>query len=114
VREVVSIIYLFLIMNIYYQPNIQWKSQKDAYLINITNKSIKQFTFINKDILDKIKTLIIEKRMIEIFDKKQILSWVIFPPDFDKANKYPTLLYCLWGPQVAVNQYPMNFSLIAS
>ena len=70
------------------------KKPKDANLINITNKSIKQFTFINKDILDEIKPLIIEKRMIETFDKKQILFWVIFPPDFDKANKYPTILYC--------------------
>ena len=32
------------------------------------------------------------------------LTWVILPPDFDPAKKYPVLLYCQGGPQSVVSQ----------
>jgi dipeptidyl aminopeptidase/acylaminoacyl peptidase len=38
-------------------------------------------------------------------------------PDFDPAKKYPTLLYCQGGPQVALTQFysfRWNFQLMAS
>ena len=38
-------------------------------------------------------------------DGKKMLTWVIFPPDFDPNKKYPTLLYCQGGPQSAVSQF---------
>ena len=71
-------------------------------------------TFINKEILEVIKPAKVEKRIVETFDKKSMLCWVLYPPDFDPSKKYPTLLHCQWGPQCPVSQYSMNFSLIAS
>ncbi|TAK40393.1 MAG: S9 family peptidase, partial [Saprospiraceae bacterium] len=45
------------------------------------------------------------------------LTWVILPPHFDPAKKYPTLLYCQGGPQSTVSQfwsYRWNFQMMAA
>lgn len=71
----------------------------------------------NADILKDVKMGKVEKRMIKTTDGKDMLTWVIYPPDFDPAKKYPTLLYCQGGPQSAVSQffsYRWNFQLMAS
>ena len=89
----------------------------DLYLIDLTNKNLKQLTFINKEKLDDIVKPKVEKRMVETFDKKSMLCWVIYPPDFDPSKKYPTLLYCQGGPQSSVSQFfslRWNFFLMAS
>jgi len=31
-----------------------------------------------------------------------MLTWIIYPPNFDPAKKYPTILYCQGGPQGAL------------
>jgi dipeptidyl aminopeptidase/acylaminoacyl peptidase len=43
-------------------------------------------------------------------------TWVIYPPDFDPNKKYPTLLFCLGGPQGTTPMYSFrwNFQLMAS
>lgn len=46
-----------------------------------------------------------------------MMEWIVYPPDFDKSKKYPTLLYCQGGPQSATTQffsYRWNFQLMAS
>src|SRR5690606_41397458 len=56
-------------------------------------------------------------RITKATDGKDLLSWIIYPPDFDPAKKYPTLLYCQGGPQGALSQtysYRWNFQLIAA
>ena len=94
--------------------NYSMKKPKDICLINISNKTIKQLTFINKEILDEITPVKIESRIVETFDKKSMQCWVLYPPGFDPSKKYPTLLHCQWGPQMPVTQYSMNFALMAS
>ena len=50
-------------------------------------------------------------------DGKKMCVWVVYPPNFDKSKKYPTLLYCQGGPQSALTQfhsYRWNLNLIAS
>ena len=34
-----------------------------------------------------------------------MLTWVIYPPQFDPNKKYPTLLFCEGGPQSPVSQF---------
>jgi dipeptidyl aminopeptidase/acylaminoacyl peptidase len=46
--------------------------------------------------------------MIPSSDGKTILTWLVYPPDFDPAKKYPAVLMCQGGPQSMVGQ---NFSL---
>jgi dipeptidyl aminopeptidase/acylaminoacyl peptidase len=59
----------------------------------------------------------IERRMIKTTDNKDMLAWVIYPPDFNPAKKYPTLLYCQGGPQSPLTQFysfRWNFQLMAA
>jgi dipeptidyl aminopeptidase/acylaminoacyl peptidase len=76
-----------------------------------------QITFVNKQLLDQIKMGRVEKRWIPTTDGKEMLTWVIYPPDFDPEKKYPTLLYCQGGPQSTVSQFwsfRWNFQMMAS
>ena len=76
-----------------------------------------QLTNANTEMLKAMKMGKVEKRMIKTTDGKDMLTWVIYPPDFDPNKKYPTLLYCQGGPQSAVSQffsYRWNFQLMAA
>jgi len=59
----------------------------------------------------------VEERSVKTTDGKDMLVWVVFPPDFDSSKKYPTLLYCQGGPQSTVSQffsYRWNLQLMAA
>ena len=87
-------------------------------LFAISSKGVDaQFTYVNKTITDNIEWGRVEKRMIPSTDGKQILTWVIYPPNFNPNKQYPTLLYCQGGPQSMVSQffsYRWNFQLMAN
>ncbi len=72
---------------------------------------------INKEIYDHIKMGEVQKRWVKTTDNKQMLTWVVLPPDFDASKKYPVLLFCEGGPQSIVSQgwsYRWNFQLMAA
>ena len=76
-----------------------------------------QLTFVNKELLDKLTPVTVEKHLVPTTDGKEMTTWVILPPNFDKSKKYPAILYCQGGPQSAVSQmwsYRWNFRLMAS
>ena len=77
----------------------------EIFSINLQNDEEEQLTFTNKEILDKINMGETVKRWVKTTDGKDMLVWVILPPDFDSTKKYPTLLYCQGGPQQAVSQF---------
>jgi dipeptidyl aminopeptidase/acylaminoacyl peptidase len=59
----------------------------------------------------------VAERWTPATDGKRILSWVVYPPGFDPAKKYPLLLYCQGGPQSQVGQwfsFRWNFHLMAA
>ncbi len=62
-------------------------------------------TDINGDILASVDMPYVEKRMVPTTDGKEMLTWVVYPPNFDPNKKYPSLLYCQGGPQQAVSQF---------
>ncbi len=89
----------------------------EIYVTDLTAKTAKAITDVNGDIFSQLKMPTVEKRMVPTTDGKQMLTWVILPPDFDKTAKYPAILYCQGGPQQAVSQfwsYRWNFALMAS
>ena len=89
----------------------------ELYKVDIKTGKETQLTFTNKDVYAKLKTGKIEKRWIKTTDGKKMLTWVIYPPEFDATKKYPTLLYCQGGPQSVVSQffsYRWNFQLMAA
>lgn len=76
-----------------------------------------QLTFINKHIYDNIKMGEITQRWVKTTDGKDMLVWVILPPNFDPNKKYPALLYCQGGPQSSVSQffsYRWNLQIMAA
>ncbi|MFM7728410.1 MAG: alpha/beta hydrolase family protein, partial [Flavobacteriales bacterium] len=71
----------------------------------------------NAELLASLKLGKVEKRMVKATDGKEILTWVITPPDMQPGKKYPALLYCQGGPQSMVGQfwsYRWNFQLMAA
>ena len=76
-----------------------------------------QITEVNKEILDQLAKPSVEQYWVKTTDNKELLTWVILPPHFDKNKKYPTLLFCEGGPQSPVSQfwsYRWNFFIMAS
>lgn len=74
-------------------------------------------TSVNKEILKQIEAPKVDKVMVPTTDGKEMTTWVLYPPKFDPAKKYPAILYCQGGPQQAVSQfwsYRWNLMLMAS
>lgn len=89
----------------------------ELFYVDLKKGDQKQITTTNDFLLKQLSMGKVEKRMIETTDGKEMLTWVIYPPNFDKNKKYPTLLYCQGGPQSAVSQffsYRWNFQLMAA
>ena len=90
-----------------------------AELVLVSMKDAKEtpLTNINTEMLGKLKLGKVVARTAKTTDNKDLLSWIIYPPDFDPKKKYPTLLYCQGGPQSPVSQsfsYRWNFQLMAA
>ena len=89
----------------------------ELYDVNLESGELTQLTDVNREIYDNIKFGEVQERWITTTDGKKMLTWVILPPNFDPAKKYPTLLYCQGGPQSTVSQfwsYRWNFQLMAA
>ena len=83
----------------------------------VSNEGVKQLTEVNKDLLAQLKLGEVKKVMVPTTDGKEMTTWVVLPPDFDPAKKYPAILYCQGGPQSAVSQfwsYRWNMMIMAS
>lgn len=88
----------------------------DLYLVDPKTGRADQLTHENKETLDKLSPISVEKRWVKTTDGGNMLVWVILPPNFDKTKKYPALLFCQGGPQSAVSQffsYRWNMRLMA-
>lgn len=89
----------------------------EIYSVNIASGQAVEISFENKEILDQLRMGEVEGRWIATTDGKEMLTWVVYPPDFDPAKKYPTLLYCQGGPQSMVSQfwsYRWNLQMMAA
>lgn len=76
-----------------------------------------QLTFTNQDIYNNIEMAQVEERWVTTTDGKEMLVWLILPPNFDPNKEYPAILYCQGGPQSAVSQffsYRWNFQIMAA
>ena len=89
----------------------------EVYTVNIASGAMTQLTHVNDHIYNQLKMVKTERKWVKTTDNKQMLVWVIYPPDFDPNKKYPTLLYCQGGPQSPLTQFysfRWNFQLMAS
>ncbi len=90
---------------------------REYYAINLKKGTMRPLTKVNTATYASMKLPKVEKRMVATTDGKEMTTWVIYPPDFDPAKKYPTLLYTQGGPQSALSQFysfRWNFQIMAS
>ncbi len=91
----------------------------EIYLLSLKGKKnvAEQISEVNKEFYDKLAWGDVKERWVKTVDGKDMLCWVIYPPHFDPAKKYPTLLFCEGGPQSPVSQfwsYRWNFQIMAA
>ena len=70
----------------------------------------------NVHITSQLSPVRMEDRHIKTVDGKDMLTWVVYPPEFDPAKEYPSILICLGGPQGTISQgwsYRWNYMLMA-
>lgn len=89
----------------------------EIYSVNISDGAATELSFENKEILDQLTMGNVEERWIPTTDGKKMLTWLVYPPNFDPNKKYPALLYCQGGPQSSVSQfwsYRWNLQMMAA
>lgn len=89
----------------------------ELYVVDLTKGSMTQLTHVNDEIYNKLTLSKVEKRMVTTTDGKKMVTWVIYPPNFNEDETYPTLLYCQGGPQGALSQFysfRWNFQVMAA
>ncbi|MBO4815052.1 MAG: S9 family peptidase [Muribaculaceae bacterium] len=94
----------------YLEPN-------EVFIAKAGEKEATKLTSVNDEILAKLNKVTCEKVMVPTTDGKQMTTWVLFPPNFDKSKKYPAILFCEGGPQSPVSQfwsYRWNLRIMAS
>ena len=88
----------------------------ELFRVDAAGGEMTQLTHINRKILADVTMGRVEKRWVTTTDDKEMLVWVIYPPDFDPEGSYPAILYAQGGPQGTVSQffsYRWNFQVMA-
>ncbi len=89
----------------------------ELYSVDVANGNMQQLTHVNDAAYSNLGACKNERKFVTTTDGKQMLVWVVYPPNFDATKKYPTLLYCQGGPQSPLTQFysfRWNFQLMAS
>lgn len=71
----------------------------------------------NDHILSQLAEHETQARWLDTVDGKKMLTWVLYPPQFDPSKKYPAITICLGGPQGTLSQgwsYRWNYRLMAA
>ncbi|MCB9308846.1 MAG: S9 family peptidase [Lewinellaceae bacterium] len=105
-----------IVNNQVYVTKTDMNHAAEIFSYDLTKKTWTPITHVNDTFYEGIAMSKIERRYVTTTDGKQMLVWMIYPPDFDKNKKYPTLLYCQGGPQSALSQFysfRWNFQLMA-
>ena len=90
---------------------------KELFTVDPQTGDEQQLTFTNQNIYDAVKMGNVEERTVKTTDGKDMLVWVVYPPDFDPSKKYPALLYCQGGPQSTVSHsfsFRWNLQMMAA
>ncbi|MFB0973053.1 MAG: prolyl oligopeptidase family serine peptidase, partial [Bacteroidales bacterium] len=97
--------------------NTSMMRPQEVVAVNIADGSWKQLTTENDHILKQIPESRMEARYVKTTDNKKMLTWIIYPPQFDSTKKYPAIEILLGGPQGPISQdwsYRWNYKMMAS
>jgi len=89
----------------------------EVYAVNAKTGVARQLSQVTDEVWANLAKPKVERRTVKTFDGKDMNVWLILPPNFDPAKKYPALVYAQGGPQSALSQffsYRWNFALMAS
>jgi dipeptidyl aminopeptidase/acylaminoacyl peptidase len=103
--------------NVLFVTRTDFNHAAEIYTVDKNAGNMQQLTHVNDGTYNDLAMCSWQKKYVTTADKKQMLVWVIMPPNFDSTKKYPTLLYCQGGPQSPLTQFysfRWNFQLIAS
>jgi dipeptidyl aminopeptidase/acylaminoacyl peptidase len=96
---------------------VSMSAPAEIYRVDVASGEAERLTFFTQPLIDSVDLGNVEKRMVRSSDGAEVLTWVIYPPEFDPSRQYPALLYAQGGPQSTVSQffsYRWNFQLMAA
>ena len=78
----------------------------ELFTVDLKKKNaVTRITKENDQIFSQLQMGKVEARWTKTVDGKDMLSWVVYPANFNPNKKYPTLLFCQGGPQSPVSQF---------
>lgn len=77
----------------------------ELYMVDLKSGKATTLTEEDKSIMSQLGGLTCEKRWMPTTDGGRMLTWVLYPPQFDKSKQYPSILYCQGGPQSTISQF---------
>ena len=87
------------------QVSMQYPATLYAYNLGDSLSEGRKVSTFNDDLLAKVRMGKVEPHWIKTVDGKQMLTWIIYPYDYDSTKTYPALLFCEGGPQSIVSQF---------
>ena len=90
----------------------------ELFTVDLKKKNaVTRITKENDQIFSQLQMGKVEARWTKTVDGKDMLSWVVYPANFNPNKKYPTLLFCQGAQQSPVSQlwsYRWNLQLMAA
>jgi dipeptidyl aminopeptidase/acylaminoacyl peptidase len=87
------------------QVSIQYPATLYAYNLKDVKSEGRKVSTFNDPILSQVRMGKTEPYWIKTVDGKEMLTWLIYPYDYDSTKTYPALLFCEGGPQNIVSQF---------
>lgn len=101
----------------FYVTRTDMNHASEIFSFNSKKNKWLQITTVNDKKYNEITLSTVKREYFTTTDGQKMLTWVIYPPNFDPSKKYPTLLYCQGGPQSALSQFysfRWNFQVMAA
>ena len=87
------------------QVSIQYPATLYAYNTSDSKVEGTKLSTFNDDVLSQVRMGKVEECYVKTVDGKDMLTWLIYPYDYDSTKTYPALLFCEGGPQSPVSQF---------
>ena len=87
------------------QVSMQYPATLYAYNLSDDKVEGTKLSTFNDDVLSQVRMGKVEPHWIKTVDGKDMLTWIIYPYDYDSTKVYPALLFCEGGPQSIVSQF---------
>lgn len=87
------------------QVSMSYPATIYTYNVNDSLKEGTKLSTFNDEILGQVKMGKVEEHWIKTVDGQDMLTWLIYPYNYDENKTYPALLFCEGGPQSMVSQF---------